>query len=162
MPLRRCQQIEIALLRPVLAQQKCYNIFRRADLPNEMTGFLLIRHTSHDLISTTIAGRMPGVHLNKAGQTEAQQLASDLVSLPIKRIVSGPLERVRETAEPLAEKLQLPMHIAPEFDEVETGEWTGLTFAQLAPRTDWQNWNRLRSCYRPPGGEFMLDVQARV
>src|SRR5437763_13574677 len=103
-----------------------------------MSRFLFIRHTSHDLIGTTIAGRMPGVHLNQSGVTEAEQLAEELASLPIQQIFSGPLERARETAEPLSRRRSVPVQIAPEFDEVNTGDWTGKRFDDLAPRTDWQ------------------------
>src|SRR4051794_25830115 len=96
-----------------------------------MTGFLFIRHASHDLITSRIAGRMPEVHLNAAGREAAEQLANELSSLPIKQIFSSPLERARETAEPLCRKLDRPLQIAPEFDEVDTGEWTGKTFDEL-------------------------------
>jgi broad specificity phosphatase PhoE len=127
-----------------------------------MTGFLFIRHASHDLIASKITGRMPGVHLNAPGREVARRLAEELSSLPIKQIYSGPLERTRETAEPLSQKLNLPIQIAPEFDEVETAEWTGKTFDELGSDQRWQKWNAFRSNARAPGGEFMLDVQLRV
>jgi broad specificity phosphatase PhoE len=127
-----------------------------------MTGFLLIRHTAHDLIATTIAGRMPGVHLNQGGVEHAERLAEQLSTLPITSVFSGPLERARETAAPLARRLNLPLGIAAELDEVETGQWTGKTFEELGPRLDWQNWNAFRSQHRAPGGESMLEVQSRA
>jgi len=127
-----------------------------------MTGFLFIRHTAHDLIPTTISGRMPGVHLNQTGRAAAEGLAEELASLPIRRILSGPLERARETAEPLSRKLGIDVQTAAEFDELATGEWTGLTFQQLGSRDDWKQWNTFRSAAHSPGGELMLEVQLRV
>jgi broad specificity phosphatase PhoE len=127
-----------------------------------MKGFLFVRHTAHDLIKSTIAGRMAGVHLNAAGRAAAEQLAEELSSLPITRIYSGPLERARETAEALSRKLNLPLQIAAEFDELETGEWTGKTFEELSSDNRWRKWNAFRSTATIPGGEVMLDVQLRV
>jgi broad specificity phosphatase PhoE len=127
-----------------------------------MTGFLFVRHTSHDLITSKIAGRMPGVHLNARGLAAAERLAEDLSCLPIRQIYCGPLERARQTAEPLSRKLNLPLHVAAAFDEIETGEWTGKTFEELKSDPEWQKWNAFRSSSRAPGGEVMLDVQSRV
>ena len=47
-----------------------------------------------------------------------------LPPLPIDAIYCGPLERVCETAAPLARNLGLPVEIAPDFDEIEMGDWT--------------------------------------
>src|SRR5947209_8167437 len=105
---------------------------------------------------------MPDIHLNGAGHQAADVLADQLAVLPITRVFSGPLERARETAEPLSRRLGIPLQVALEFDEVETGEWTGKTFAELAPMPDWKNWNAFRSNHAPPGGEFMAAVQLRA
>jgi broad specificity phosphatase PhoE len=128
-----------------------------------MTRILLVRHTQHNfLLKGAIASRQPGVHLNKAGQEQAEQLGQRLSILPVDAIYSGPLERVRETAEPLARKLDLAVTIAPEFDEIEMGEWTNRTFAELDSLPHWQQWNAVRSSTRPPHGESMLEVQQRA
>ena len=61
--------------------------------------FLLIRHGETDYNKKMrIAGRLPGVHLNKKGRQQAQVLADRLASLPIKAIYASPLERTMETA----------------------------------------------------------------
>ena len=67
-----------------------------------MTNFLFIRHGAHDYLGSAIAGSKPGVHLNELGRAQAGELPDKLSLLPIDAIYSGPLERVRETAEPLA------------------------------------------------------------
>ena len=63
-----------------------------------MTTFYLIRHALNDLIGRSIAGRMPGVHLNAAGREQAERLAARLEGRPIDRIYCSPLERAREKA----------------------------------------------------------------
>ena len=42
------------------------------------------------------------------------------------------------------------------------GDWEGKTFDELAPDETWQNFNLHRSVVRAPGGEAMIDTQARM
>jgi broad specificity phosphatase PhoE len=124
--------------------------------------FLLIRHGETDFAGTRIAGRMPGVHLNANGRRQAQELAERLQSLGVEAVYSGPLERVQETAAPLCQQLGLACQIAVEFDEIEFGDWTNCTLDQLSTNPHWQRFNSARSTTAPPGGEWMLEVQARA
>jgi probable phosphoglycerate mutase len=133
----------------------------RLCLPS-MTTFLLIRHAAHDLLGKVLAGRAPDVHLNARGKMEAERLAERLESTPLRAVYAGPLERAQETAWPLAERQRLEIRTAPAFDEIDFGEWTSLTLAELGPRADWQLWNEARSRAEAPGGESMRAVQARV
>jgi broad specificity phosphatase PhoE len=66
-----------------------------------MTKFLLIRHAAHDLLGKVLTGRAAGLHLNAQGKLEAERLADRLAVSSISAIYTGPLERARETAEPL-------------------------------------------------------------
>jgi broad specificity phosphatase PhoE len=127
-----------------------------------MTNFLLIRHAAYDFVGRALAGRQPNLHLNTRGRDEAEQLAARLSVFPIDAIYSGPLERTRETAQPLAVKLGLLLQIAAEFNEIEFGDWTNRTFAELDRLPEWQLWNSFRSVAAPPNGELMLDVQKRA
>jgi len=127
-----------------------------------MTSLLLVRHAIHDMLGQRILGRTSGVHLNKAGRQQAEQLADTLSVLPIDAVYSSPLERARESAEPLACRLDLPVNVADEFNELDMGDWTNRTLLEVNPSPEWQNWNTFRSNTAPPNGEWMLDVQARV
>jgi broad specificity phosphatase PhoE len=127
-----------------------------------MARFLLVRHATHDYLTQGIAGRQPGIGLNSFGKTEAAVLAKRLSTLPIDAIFSGPLQRACETARPLADRLSLELQIAPEFDEVDVGDWTHCTFQELDRIPAWQQWNSFRSSTAPPNGELMLDVQRRA
>lgn len=42
------------------------------------------------------------------------------------------------------------------------GEWAGSSFEELGGQAEWRRFNALRSMTRPPGGELMLETQARV
>jgi broad specificity phosphatase PhoE len=46
--------------------------------------------------------------------------------------------------------------------EVQFGEWEGMTIAELDQRDDWRRYNHFRAGARPPGGELMLETQARM
>jgi broad specificity phosphatase PhoE len=126
-----------------------------------MTTFYLIRHAEKDTPADRITGRMPGVHLSEAGLRQAEHLADFLTSSGISLIVSSPLERARETALPLAERLGLPIQDLEEIGEVDFGDWTNLTLSELDRMEGWKLFNQFRSGSRIPGGETMLEVQAR-
>lgn len=127
-----------------------------------MTNFLFIRHAAHDYLGRAIAGRLAGVHLNERGCAQAEHLAEKLSLLPIDAVFSGPLERARETAEPIARQFNLPIQIAEEFTEIEFGDWTDRAFANLNDVSEWRHFNTFRSSTAPPNGELMLEVQTRV
>lgn len=127
-----------------------------------MTGFLLIRHGMTDLVDRAVAGWAPGVHLNDKGRAQAARLAERLAGAPIKAIYSSPLERARETAEPVSRKLGLDVQVVEELGEVVFGEWTGRELSELNNDPLWRRFNSLRSLMRAPGGETQLETQARM
>jgi probable phosphoglycerate mutase len=127
-----------------------------------VTDVLLIRHALCDPVGRAIAGRSVGVHLNAAGVRQAQELARSLERLPIDAIYSSPLERARETAAPLAERLGLGVEISPALEELDFGAWTGRTIASLADDPVWHRFNAERGRTRIPGGETLEEVVARA
>jgi probable phosphoglycerate mutase len=100
--------------------------------------------------------------LNERGCAEAEHLPEKLSLLPVDAIFSGPLERVRETAEPIARRFNLPLQIADEFTEIGLGDWDDRAFNDLASQEHWRHYNAFRSTTTAPGGELMLEVQART
>jgi probable phosphoglycerate mutase len=122
----------------------------------------LVRHGATDFLGRAIAGRKPGVSLNAEGRAQADRLVGFFKTKAIAAIHCSPLDRARETAEPIAQHLGLDIQTAPALNEVDFGEWTGMPFDELALRQDWRHWNEFRSNRRAPGGETMLEVQARM
>ena len=125
---------------------------------------LLVRHAAHDLAGRALAGRMPELSINEQGRVQAQTLASCLMAEDIAAIHSSPQPRARDTVAPLAQRLGLPVTIAPEFDEIDFGDWTGRSFDQVRDHDPaaWDQWVNRRSTARPPGGEAFVDVQRRA
>lgn len=127
-----------------------------------MTTFLLIRHGCTDAVNKTIVGRQPGVHLNAEGKAQVQKLAIRLALLPIQHLCSSPLERAVESAKPLARRLRREVEICDGLTEIDFGEWVGHTLQELEAFPLWSEFNTFRSGVRPPGGEMMVEVQARM
>lgn len=126
-----------------------------------MTTLYLIRHAASDSVGRYIAGRTSGVHLNDVGRTQAERLAERFAGLTLNAIYSSPLERARETAEPLARRTGAPLELREELLELDFGEWTGMSFTDLAADDRWRRFNTIRSRTRIPGGELMSEAQTR-
>jgi probable phosphomutase (TIGR03848 family) len=127
-----------------------------------MTTIYLIRHGDTDYVGRAIAGWLPGIHLNRVGVTQADLLPQRLQKMKMAAIYSSPLERAMETATPLASAQGLEIVPSEALGEIRFGEWTGLTLAELDRREDWRRFNTFRSVQRAPGGESMIEVQARI
>jgi probable phosphomutase (TIGR03848 family) len=127
-----------------------------------MTTLLLIRHGENNLVGKRLPGRMPGVHLNERGLKQAEALVPALQKAPLKAIYSSPLERARETAEPLARALGLEVQLVPDLADVEVGEWAGRTLKSVRRLKVWKVVQGQPSAFRFPGGESFIEAQARA
>ena len=95
------------------------------------TLILLVRHGRTPTTGTILPGRAPGLHLAEEGRKEAEAAAERIARLKaVAAVYSSPLERARETAEPIAQRRGLEIRIEPGLIECEIGEWTGIELAQ--------------------------------
>ena len=127
-----------------------------------MALFHLVRHADHGLIGRVLAGRMAGVGLDGHGPAQARRLARHFAAQGVDAVHASPLERTMQTAQPIAAACGAPLHSAEPLLELDFGDWTGRSFAELDGQPDWHLWNGARSQTRPPGGETMVAVQARA
>ena len=128
-----------------------------------MTELWLVRHGSTDaLTGGYLAGRRAGLALDARGREEVAALARRLARVSFAAIYSSPLERTRETARAIAETRALPVRELPALIELDFGEWTGRKLSELDGDARWRRFNAQRSTTRIPGGETMLEVQARA
>lgn len=126
------------------------------------TVVFLVRHGHTDAVGTRLTSRMAGVHLSEAGARQVEHVRDRLAAAPIAAIYSSPLERTRATAAAIASAHRIEVQVLDALNEVHFGEWTGMTFDELAPREDWQAFNRDRGTAVVPGGECAPDVQRRI
>jgi len=122
----------------------------------------LVRHAAHALVNDVLCGRRKDVSLSTAGSDQAARLGRLFAGRSIDLVQSSPRQRARETAERIAQATARDVDVADDMDELDAGEWTGRSFASLADDPDWKAWNARRGSARPPGGESMAELQARV
>ncbi len=72
------------------------------------------------------------------------------------------MQRTRESAEIVSERLILPIEFRDDLIELDFGEWTGTTFDSIRADSRWRPWSQHRSLARIPGGETMRAVQFRA
>lgn len=112
--------------------------------------FYYLRHGETEANAAgTIAGSLD-VHLTPLGREQARLAARALATVPITAIYASPLRRARETAQPIAEALGLPVTILDEIAERNWGELEG------QPRH-----SHVRGA-KPIGGESTEDFMQRV
>lgn len=106
-------------------------------------------------------GKYPAAAIER-GRQQAQDLAVRLTHAGIDAICSSPLERAVETARPLAQLLRLELAIGPSLIEIDFGDWTNRSFAELGDDPAFRRFNAFRSTARIPGGEYMQQAQERI
>jgi broad specificity phosphatase PhoE len=126
-----------------------------------VTVFHLLRHGEPSVFGR-INGRLPGVGLSAKGRAEIGAVAGRLAAEKIDAIYASPLQRTRETAEILSDRLAVPVQYRDDVIELDFGEWTGLTADEIRKDERWQMWNSCRSIAAIPGGESWRQVQDRV
>lgn len=127
-----------------------------------MALFLLLRHGQNNLVDKKLAGRLPDVHLNAQGQAQARRLAAELAELPITAVISSPLERAIQTAEPIARVHDLPVEVNEGLLEVDFGTWQGKSIKQLRRLKLWKEVQERPGGFRFPQGETFVEAQSRV
>jgi len=124
---------------------------------------LLVRHGLTAAVGVTLPGRVPGVHLTDEGRVQAETVAARLAKLPkIAGVYASPLERARETALPIARALGVAVRIERGLNELDMGEWSGISLKRVRRKPEWERVQRYPSGFRFPGGESFTEMQARM
>ena len=127
-----------------------------------MATFFLVRHGAHSLLGKVLVGCEVDVCLDERGHAQAEALAERFAGERLSGVQSSPRQRALETARPIAERVGRTVEIVQALDEIDCGDWSGRSFAELSSDACWQQWNSARSSTPPPGGESMLEVQQRI
>ncbi len=77
-------------------------------------------------------------------------------------VQSSPQRRTQQSASILAYPRGLVVEIVPALDELDFGDWTGLSFDELGAKPRWRRWNERRGQSSPPHGETMRQLQFRM
>lgn len=129
----------------------------------------MLRHAHSSANAKAIlAGRAPGVDLSDRGRKESQDVAKRLKEINFSLIRVSPMERCAQTIEPLLAQLSKGSGAKPIIEvendlvEVDYGRWTGRKLAILSRDKAWKVVQNNPSAMYFPGGEGLLDVQARA
>jgi broad specificity phosphatase PhoE len=101
------------------------------------TTILLARHgaTPANLCRPyTLQGLRPDADLAPEGLAQARDAGVLLRPFAITTIYSSPLRRAWETARVIAGKVRAPLVAEPGLVEIDTGDWTGLTWQEVERR----------------------------
>jgi broad specificity phosphatase PhoE len=129
---------------------------------SELTTVHLLRHGEVHNPTGVLYGRLPGYHLSDLGRRMADRLAEHLADHDVRRVVSSPLERARETAAPIAVAHDLEVHSDDRLVEAEN-TFQGLTFGvgDGSLRRP-SHWKHLYNPFRPSWGEPYRNQADRV
>ena len=113
----------------------------------------LLRHGEVHNPAGVLYGRLPGYSLSERGLKMANRIAEHMAKADLAYVCSSPLERARETAQPIADAHRLEIATDERLVEAEN-IFQGLTFgvgdgALTRPR----HWRHLRNPFKPSWGE---------
>lgn len=125
----------------------------------------IVRHGQSEWnAATRMQGRMDSA-LTAVGRAQAEVHGRTLARLGgIEAMIASPLGRTRETAAILNAHLKVPVGHEPALMERDCGAWSGLTISEIvaAYPDEWQARMRDPYYHRPPEGENLADMEARV
>lgn len=122
---------------------------------------LLVRHGQTAAnASGLLLGRLDAP-LSETGAAEADAVAGHVArTARVARVVTSPLLRARDTAGAIAAACGAMVVVDERLVELDYGDWDGRPLAELPPDVV-ARW-RADPGFRPPGGEALRDVHARV
>ncbi|MGH8792992.1 MAG: histidine phosphatase family protein [Stackebrandtia sp.] len=122
----------------------------------------LLRHGEVYNPEKVLYGRLPGYRLSALGAQMAEAAARELDGADVAYLVSSPLERAQQTAEPFAKLFDVPVDVDERLIE-PTNYFEGkrVSVGDGALR-DPRNWWALRDPLTPSWGEAYLHIARRM
>ena len=128
-----------------------------------MTLIYLLRHAESTANEDGIlAGRIPNIGLSARGEKQSRAIAKSLQELPIRKIYRSPLQRCRETIQPLLEVSGRRAIVEDAFIEMNYGKWSGRKLNELRNESLWKMIQSRPSKVKFPGGESFLAAKKRI
>ena len=122
-----------------------------------------VRHGHTPTTGSILPGRAKGLHLSGRGKGQANAVAERIGQFGnIAAVYSSPMERARETAQPIARECGLRTRVRQGLIEADFGTWTGEKLADLRKLPEWEQVQKTPSSFRFPSGESFLQIQSRM
>lgn len=126
-----------------------------------MKSFALIRHGRTEWNDKRrVQGRLD-IPLSIAGRKEIYGLIDSIAAFTPSVIYSSPVRRAIESAEIIADHLDLKLCRDDAFTELDVGEWEGLASPELEKMASWRQYRLDPAVAKPDGGESLADLQRR-
>lgn len=121
----------------------------------------------HGETALNVEGRFRGraeAPLTPRGQEQATRLGEALVRHHPELLITSPRSRAVETARAIGAKATLKHEIEQRLEDIDYGEWTGLTRGEVAKRwpTEYEQYLRAPERASFPAGETMLGLETRL
>ncbi|MFZ9308662.1 MAG: MSMEG_4193 family putative phosphomutase [Candidatus Nanopelagicales bacterium] len=121
----------------------------------------LVRHAQSTANSDgVLAGRMPGISLDKRGKKQAEKLSKFLATVEFEKIIASPLERTQETAAILRADAEIKLDYR--ISECDYGQWSGQKIEDLQKLELWREIQKKPSSVTFPEGESMQEMFERA
>ena len=122
----------------------------------------LVRHGEVNNPEGVLYGRLPGFHLTERGRRMAERVAEHFAGVELTHLATSPLERARETMEPIAAGRGLEVMEQPLVIEA-ANDFEGQVFGRgNKALRDPRNWIKLRNPLTPSWGEPFVELAARM
>jgi broad specificity phosphatase PhoE len=104
------------------------------------------------------------IPLNEQGVKQARHVGAYFTGIPVKRIVSSPLQRAVSTAHEICATTGIPIETINEFIDINFGIWEGLPLQEVEKKypVDFATWRRSPERFHVNGGESLNTVRKRV
>ncbi|VVC04746.1 phosphoglycerate mutase GpmB [Candidatus Bilamarchaeum dharawalense] len=102
--------------------------------------------------------------LSDVGKIQAKELAQFFTNIKLGKIYSSPFLRTRQTADAIARLTKTEIGVDDLFREPNCGEWNGRTEDEIREKFPeaWRGWHYDPQNNPIPGGESLLEIEARV
>jgi broad specificity phosphatase PhoE len=129
-----------------------------------VTRFWLIRHGETDWNREQVFRGRADRPLSERGLRQAEALGRGMASRAVDAVVSGPLRRAVETAEPVARAHGLAVETHDGLNDLDFGAWQGLAKDVVRERYAdlYARWQEAPESVVLPGGESLGDVERRA
>lgn len=128
----------------------------------ERTVVHFVRHGEVANPTKILYGRLPGYRLSELGEKMAEVAARSLAGRDVVRVISSPLERAVQTAQPFVAQFLIRIETDPRLIESENYFEGMRVSVGDGALSDPRNWWLLRNPFRPSWGEPYKDIAERM
>ena len=128
------------------------------------THILLIRHGQTVWNKEEVFRGRTDLELDETGLAQAAAVARALGDERVSRIVSSPLKRAIQTAQPLADVCGVSIETDPELTDIDFGRWQGMPVEDVAAEYPelFAQWEQTPEAVRFPDGEVLDEAADRA